>query len=133
MQDNRPRELEKSALMLAFPAGATAYFIHGIIAGEWTTTAGWVPSVFSALLIAVILHFAKTEDELSPLNALALSAMHVVGGATMALLASVAMADMPTVAALRPMLLWTQAAALTAFAVTDLGVLTMIMLARERE
>ena len=119
--------------MLAFPAGLTAYFIHGIISGEWATTAGWVPSVCSSLLIAVIFHLARTDDGLTPLNALALSVMHVVGGATMTLLTTVAMADMPTVAALRPMLLWTQPSALTAFAVTDVGVLTLLILARQRE
>lgn len=115
--------------MLAFPAGLAAYFIHGMTTGDWLTSAGWVPSVFSAIVIGAILFLARPNEAITPTNGLALVAMHLMGGATLTLLISVAMPGMPTVPALIPMLLWTQGTALAAFAATDIGAIGLLWLA----
>jgi hypothetical protein len=126
VQDEPSRDLEKAALALAFPAGATAYFIHGLTTKDWANSAGWIPSVFSALALAGLLFWAKPEEQIGVLTAPALTMMHVVGGATLTLLVSIAMPDIPTLPALVPMLLWTQGAALLAFIATDLVTLALI-------
>lgn len=132
MQDNPKRELEKAALSLAFPAGLTAYFIHGLTTGDWLTSAGWAPSVFSAIVIAAVLFMVKPEESLTPVRAVALTAMHLMGGATMTLLISIAMPGMPTVPALMPMLLWVKGTSLAAFAATDAAMLSLLMFAARR-
>ena len=127
MQDNPKRDLEKAALSLAFPAGLTAYFIHGLSTGAWLTSAGWVPSVTSAVLIAAILFLARPQETLTPAISFGLVAMHLMGGATITLLISTAMPGMPTLPALMPMLLWVKSASLAAFAATDAAMLALLM------
>jgi hypothetical protein len=59
--------------------------------------------------------------------------MHMMGAATITLLVTVAMPDMPTVPALVPMLLWLKGTALVAFAATDLAALGLLYaIARNR-
>jgi hypothetical protein len=127
VQANPRRDLEKAALSLAFPAGLTAYFIHALRTGDWLTSAGWVPSVFSAVVMAALLFLAKPEEGLTPTTVVAMTAMHLMGGATLTLLITIAMPGMPTVPALIPMLLWVNGAALAAFAATDLALLGLLM------
>ncbi|MEO7453528.1 MAG: hypothetical protein ABIV13_02050 [Fimbriimonadales bacterium] len=133
MQDNQKRELEKAALALAFPAGLTAYFIHSLSTGDWLTSAGWVPSVSAAIAISFVLFLVNPNERLSLTNLVALTAMHIMGGATLTLLLTIALPGMPTVPALVPMLLWLKGTALVAFAATDLALLALMMFAgRER-
>jgi hypothetical protein len=55
--------------------------------------------------------------------------MHLMAGATLTLLLTIAFPGMPTVPALIPMLLWLKGAALVAFAATDLVLLVLLMFA----
>lgn len=118
---------EKGAIALMFPAGVVGYFLRG----DWPGTSILIPSVLSGLLIAILISVAKpsVKELLWPLVAPALVTMHLLGAATIGLLASAAIPDMATRPRLMPVLEWTRPTALALFAVIDLVALLIVGLA----
>ncbi|MDQ2985386.1 MAG: hypothetical protein M3R13_01535 [Armatimonadota bacterium] len=128
MPDSTRSDIEKGAIALLLPAGAAGYVMHGIMRGDWTGTAAWLPSVLSALMIIGSFAFVRNIDDerLGLVAVSSLIAMHILGGATIALLASIALPDMPTRPALLPLLEWTNPTSLVVFALVDIAVLSFL-------
>ncbi len=115
---------EKGAIALMAPAGLVGYLLRG----EWAGTSILIPGVLSGLIISIIVSAAKPslEERLWPLVAPAVVAMHLIGGATISLLASVAFPDITTRAGLLPILEWTRPTSLAVFALVDLITLALL-------
>ena len=124
MPDKTRPAAEKGAIALMFPAGLVGYFIRG----EWAGTSVLIPGLLAGLIIAVLISAAKPspDEQLWPFAAPALIAMHLIGGATVALLGSVALPDLATRSGLMPILEWSRSASLLTFALVDALTLAVI-------
>lgn len=106
------------------PAGAVLYLIRL----NWLGTAVWVPCIISAFLVSLIVSFAKpaAEERLWPYLAPSLVAMHIIGGATLALLASIAIPAVTVRNELLPILEWLRPQSLAVLVLADLATLALM-------
>jgi hypothetical protein len=126
--------IERGAIALLFPAGIVGYINHLALTGSWDGVSAFLPSVFSALLLIVILSIARVpvDERLGILSGTALVAMHIIGGATASLLGTIAWPDLPTRPELLPVLAWTQGGTILVFALTDAAALIAVGLLYRR-
>jgi hypothetical protein len=122
--DNPRPVAEKGAIALMFPAGLVGYFMRG----DWAGTSVIIPGLMSGLFMAIIISIARPlpEERLWPWSAPAVVAMHIIGGATICLLGSVALPDIGTRPGLIPVLEWTRPTSLAIFTLVDFMTLAIV-------
>jgi hypothetical protein len=126
--------IERGAVSLLFPAGLVGFIFHIASTGNWDGVSAWIPPVFSGLLIMLLLGAARLapDEKLDLLTGSALLTMHIMGGATAALLGTIAWPDLPARPELAPVMAWTHWPHLLAFVLADAACLIGISLIYKR-